>query len=370
MERNLQHFGLQFPTVGESTRYVLTENKHWLSGFWTGLLWQVYAVSGQACFKDHALKLLPSFRQRLDQQIHITHDLGFLFTLSARPAWQLLGNADARELAVRGARELAARFRPAGKYIQAWGEIGSEDEGGRTIIDTMMNVHLLFWATAQTGEPHFASLARQHSDVTARYLMREDGSSYHTFFFDQHTGEPLGPQTHQGYADDSLWARGQAWAIYGFAAADAWCDAAVYRDVAYRAALRFMAELPADGVPTWDLRLPDDAPSYPDTSAGAIAAAGMFRLANRLTGEHQTTIRSHAETLLRTLIHTSFETLHDAQGLLRGGTYHAHKQQGVDAYFICGDYFFFEALLMHLGQYVDFWGPESVKLRSDPATSV
>lgn len=358
IKQNLPRFGLQFPTVGQGKEYELTGNHHWLAGFWTGLLWHGYAASGDEDFKQQALKLLPSFQRRLDEHIHITHDLGFLFTLSARPAWQFTHEDAYRDLAVRAARVLAERFRPAGQYIQAWGAVGDEAEGGRAIIDTMMNVHLLFWAAAQTGESHFETVARQHCDTTGRYMVREDGSSYHTFFFNQQTGEPVGPRTHQGYADDSLWARGQAWTIYGFAAADTWCDSAHYREIAYRAALRFMAELPSSGVPTWDLRLPDDAPQYPDTSAGAIAAAGMFRLAQRLTGEQRSTIHAHAETLLQTLVQSHFETSPDAQGLLRGGTYHAHKRLGVDAYFICGDYFFLEALLMQVGQYVDFWGPE------------
>jgi NAD(P)-dependent dehydrogenase (short-subunit alcohol dehydrogenase family) len=141
LKANMQQFDLRFPTVGQEAHYVLTENEHCLSGFWIGLLWQAYAASGEACFKEHALmKLLPSFRERLDKRIHITHDLGFLFTLSARPAWQLLQDTTARDLALRAARELAARFRPEGQYIQAWGHVGADDEGGRTIIDTMMNV--------------------------------------------------------------------------------------------------------------------------------------------------------------------------------------------------------------------------------------
>ncbi len=365
IKRNLPRFGVQFPTVGQGTRYELSENTHWLSGFWTGLLWHAYATSGDAAFKDHALKLLPGFERRLDEQIHITHDLGFLFTLSARPAWQFTRANAHRNLALRAAHTLADRFRPAGQYIQAWGAVGDQEEGGRAIIDTMMNVPLLFWAAAQTGEARFESVARQHCDTTARYLVREDGGSYHTFFFNQQTGEPVGPRTHQGYADDSLWARGQAWTIYGFAAADAWCDAPQYRDIAYHAAERFMTELPPDGVPTWDLRLPADASHYPDTSAGAIAAAGMFRLAQCLSGERRDVIRAHAETLLSALVQTHLETAPDAQGLLRGGTYHAHKQWGVNAYFICGDYFFIEALLMQAGQYTDFWGPEIAQAASE-----
>ncbi|MEJ2210567.1 MAG: glycoside hydrolase family 88 protein [Anaerolineae bacterium] len=206
----------------------------------------------------------------------------------------------------------------------------------------------------------YAEAAAQHAETSRRYLLRPDGASYHTFFFDQATGEPLGPRTHQGYAHDSLWARGQGWAIYGFALAAEWtapsCSEAEYLEAARRAARRFLAELPPDGVPTWDLRLPEGAPRYPDSSAGAIAAAGLLRLARLEGATGGAKFRAAALRLLEALVAGCLENEPEAQGLLRHGTYHAHKGLGVDAYFICGDYFFLEALLGIEGGAVDFWG--------------
>ena len=222
IQRHQGEFGHRFPTVGEGNRYQLAENDHWLAGFWTGLLWLTFAVTGDRQLRERARSLLPSFVERLDGQIHITHDLGFLYTLSARAQWQIAGDMAARDLALRAAQELAARFRPKGRYIQAWGRIGDPAEGGRAIIDTMMNLPLLFWAGQQTGDPSFSQIAMAHADTTRKHLLRSDGASYHTFFFDQDTGRPVGPRAHQGYADDSLWARGQAWAVYGFALAAEW----------------------------------------------------------------------------------------------------------------------------------------------------
>lgn len=355
IKNNCTRFGDQFPTVGVGTAYQLAPNDHWLSGFWTGLLWLAYAASGDEALRESAGRLLASFERRLDEHIHITHDLGFLFTLSARAEWQLTQNPAARDLALRAARELSARYCPQGEYIQAWGEVGSPDEGGRMIIDTLLNLPLLFWASQQTGDLLLYDIARQHAETAARYLVREDGSTYHTFLFNQQTGLPIGPRTHQGYADDSLWARGQAWAIYGFAVAGQWCGAAEFLETARRAAERYLAELPPSGVPWWDLRLPDEAPHHTDTSAGAIAAAGMFRLAALLPGGH--VFREQAIRQVQALVTGYLETLPDAEGLLRGGTYHAHKGWGLDSYFICGDYFFLEALLMMEECFVDFWGP-------------
>jgi unsaturated chondroitin disaccharide hydrolase len=350
-------FGDQFPVVGEGTRYHLSENNHWLAGFWTGLLWLAYAATRDEDLRVHAESLLPTFRKRLQQRVHITHDLGFLFTLSARAQWQLTGDESARDLALRAARELVQRYRPAGRYIQAWGNVGDPEEGGRAIIDTMMNLPLLFWASRETADAAYHRGAEDHAGTSLRYLLRPDGASYHTFFFDQATGEPIGPRTHQGYADDSLWARGQAWAIHGFAVAADWCGEETLLDAARRAARRFMAELPPDGVPAWDLRLPADGPHYRDSSAGAIAAGGLLRLARLVAGAERDEFHQLALALLDALIANCFETRPEAQGLLRDGTYHAHKGWGIETYFICGDYFFLETLLALDDRAPDFWGP-------------
>ena len=356
IRRQHQAFGNQFPVVGEGTRYQLAENNHWLAGFWTGLLWLTYAATGDEDLRVHAESLLPTFRERLEKRTHITHDLGFLFTLSARAQWQMTSDENARQLALWAARELVQRYWPAGRYIQAWGEVGDPQEGGRTLIDTMMNLPLLFWASRRMGEPRYEEAALAHAETSRRYLLRPDGASYHTFFFDQASGEPVGPRTHQGYADDSLWARGQAWAIYGFALAAEWSGEQRFLGASRQAARRFVAELPPDGVPTWDLRLPDDAPHYRDSSAGAIAAGGMLRLARLVNGAERDEFQRSALALLDALVTHCFETKPEAPGMLRDGTYHAHKGWGVEAYFICGDYFFLEALLALEGKAPDFWG--------------
>jgi len=357
IRRHSRTFGDRFPTIGEGSRYCLAGNDNWLAGFWTGLLWLAYTVTGEGDLRVQAESLLPTFRERLEKRVHITHDLGFLFTLSARAQWQVTGDEQARHLALLAAGELAKRYHPRCKCIQAWGQIGDPVEGGRAIIDTMMNIPLLFWAFQQTGDPEYHWPAREHAETSLRHLLRPDGTSYHTFFLDQETGEPVGPRTHQGYADDSLWARGQAWAIYGFALAAEWCEEPSFLEAARRAARRFVAELPLDGVPTWDLRLPNDAPRHPDSSAGAIAACGMLRLACLQGGQEGAGFRDLACTLLDALIVHCLETEPEAQGLLRHGTYHAHKGLGVDTNFICGDYFFLEALLAVEAKAADFWGP-------------
>jgi unsaturated chondroitin disaccharide hydrolase len=357
VRRHHQAIGGRFPPVVEGAHYRLAENDHWLAGFWPGLLWLAYTATGDQGLRVHAEALLPGFRERLDRGVHITHDLGFLFTLSSRAQWQVTGDRAARGLALQAAERLLGRYRTAGRYIQAWGPVGDPAEVGRMIIDTMMNLPLLFWAAQQSGEVRYEKVAVAHACTSLRYLLRPDGATYHTFFLDQESGKPVGPRTHQGYGDDSLWARGQAWAIYGYTVAAEWCGEVRFLEAAQRAARRFVAELPPGGVPWWDLRLPPGATIYLDSSAGAIAAAGMLRLAWLSTGELRSELERAASELLGALITTCAETDPEAQGLLRHGTYHAHKGWGVDSYFICGDYFYLEALLAAEGVAPDFWGP-------------
>ena len=344
-----------FPSYGNGDNaYYLTPNENWLASFWSGLLWLTYAVTGVQADQDAAAALLPTFAARLDKNIRLNHDLGFLFTLSARAQYQLTGDVAARELALRGADALMARFLPDGQYIQAWGELGDIRENGRFIIDCMMNLPLLFWASAQTGDPRYREAAVAHAATSQRHLLRPDGSTYHTFFLNPKTGQPGGPKTHQGYADASVWARGQAWAIFGFAVAAQWIGDSQILDCACSAADFYLRTAPMSSITPWDLALPADAPQYPDSSADATAAAGLLRL-GMLTGEAR--YREAAHQLLTMLQAQAFDWRENAQGLLRHGTQHAPSGYGIDTYTIFGDYFFFESLLQLSGNAPDFWGP-------------
>ncbi len=349
-------FGEQFPSVGAGKRYHLTANQDWLASFWPGILWLTYAATGNESVRKHAEALLPSFEERLDQRFHINHDLGFEFTLSAIAQWRLAGDAGAKALALRAADMLKARYRPEGKYIQAWGEYRDPAES-RMIIDCMMNLPLLFWATRQTGDEGYRQVARQHAETCQRHQIRADGSTSHTFFFDPETGAPVGQRTAQGFSDESMWARGQAWAIYGFTMAAEWEGETAFKETAFRVAERFMAELPASGVPWWDLRLPPDAPHYLDSSAGAIAAGGMLRLARLADGERRELLQRAARRLADALVAHCAETLPEAWGMLRHGVYSLNRGAGVDTYLIFGDYYFLETLLALQGKAPDFWGP-------------
>lgn len=363
LQRYHNLFGDLFPAYGEGQTYKLTPNQNWLASFWSGLLWLGYAATGATALREHAEALLPSYTARLDKRIRINHDLGFLFTLAGRAQTQLTGDIHSQQLALRGADELLKRYNATGRFIQAWHAIGDPDEGGRFIIDTMLNIPLLFWAGQMTSNTHYAEVASAHAETSQRYLIRDDGSTYHTYMMNPQDGVALGPRTHQGYSDDSLWARGQAWAITGFAIAAHWTGRADFLATSEQAAARFMAEWPPDTIPLWDLRLPSDAPQFPDSSAAAITASGLLRLARLV--EDGSRYQIWAEQLIRMMIRDCYESDPAANGLLRHGTLHAIKRWGVDAYQIFGDYFFLESLLMLNGQAPDFWGPIDNQERID-----
>ncbi|RME71457.1 MAG: hypothetical protein D6784_15115 [Chloroflexi bacterium] len=356
-------FGDQFPTIGEQHTYRRTENNNWMAAFWPGILWLTWAATSDDEIRRHAESLLPSFRQRLDRQVHITHDLGFLYTLSARAQYQLTGDETARQLALRAAGLLAKRYNAAGRYLQAWGDLTHPVERGRTIIDSMMNVPLLFWASREENREDYYTHAANHLDTLRQYLIREDGSSYHAYFFNPDTGDPLYPKTVQGYSDHSLWSRGQAWTIYGCAVASEWCPEQDYLSTAKKAARRFIDELPPDGIPWWDLRLPPHAPHHRDTSAGAVAAAGMVRIACLSEGEEAEFWRQQAETMFITLTIHCLDTHPEAEGFLRQGAAHVPDGWGIGGYLIYGDYFYLEGLQFLLGRGPDFWGNGTLERR-------
>jgi unsaturated chondroitin disaccharide hydrolase len=352
VKTNCSAYSLEFPTRGYPA-YETAPNNHWVAGFWPGMLWLAYHATQDSELRAKAEALLSSFGERLRRRVDLSHDLGFLYTLSARAAWLLTGNRLARDLGLRAAQELGRRFNPRGNYIQAWGEIGEEPEAGRMIIDCMMNLPLLYWASEETSDNVYREMAHRHAVSTLRYLVRQDGSTYHTFFLDPQSGQPVGGKTCQGYADESLWTRGQAWAIYGFALTAQWLNDTDFLVAAQKIADRFLIESPVDSTPLWDLRLSADAPQCLDSSAGAIAACGLLRLA-QLTGNDD--YHREAKTLIRTLSSECLETEPNRQGLLKYGAQHVPEGIAND-YLIYGDYFFLEALLMLTGQALDFWGP-------------
>ena len=339
-----------------------TDGWGWTDGFWPGVLWLAHEATGEDKWADLARKSGFRFRQRIAAHESHTHDMGFLFSPTAVAEYTITGDKEMREMALAAARAVITRFNPFGRFIRAW-NIWDEDASvearnerrGKAIIDTMMNLHLLWWAERETGSAEFGNIAEEHASTTRRYFCREDGSTFHTFIFDPETGDPLHGRTHQGYADGSCWSRGQAWAIYGFSLAHAWTGREEHLETARSLAKYWLDNIPENGVPPWDFNAPDGA-SLPDTSAATVAACGLMELASHVGGSEAESYRDVALKSLVTL-DKDFRQPEQHMGLLSNGVSSKPKGIGIGVSLVYGDYFYIEALLRAQGRERFCWRP-------------
>lgn len=327
-------------------------NVGWTTGFWTGMLWLAYELTGQEHYRRAATAQTADFGRRLAQGVDLEHhDMGFLYILSSVAADRVGKLAGARATALGAADRLLARLLPGAGIIQAWGSLDDPAERGRVIIDSVMNLPLLHWASAVSGDTKYSDAARSHLQRTCRHLVRGDGSTCHTYYFDADTGAALRPVTHQGLDHHSCWARGQAWAIYGLALNHRHLPALGLLETAMQVADRFLAGLPPDQIALWDLSLPHESGEPRDSSACAIAACGLFDLAAQLPAGP---LRQHYDAagarLLDALSARCAGKLPAQGGLLTHGTYHRLAGLGVEECTLWGDYYYLEALARrHMG---------------------
>lgn len=348
---NINRFGPSFPlTSTQGNRvYRLTPNNDWTEGFWTGLLWLSYEYAGDSRFRDAALRTLDSFRGRLNQRVNLDHhDIGFLYSLSAKAHWIIEKEEASRLLTLEAADVLMERWREIPGILQAWGPKDDPENSGRIIIDSLMNMPLLHWAYQQTGQERYRQAAEQHTAMCRRFLVRGDDSSYHTFYFNPSTGDSIRGGTHQGSHDGSTWTRGQAWGIYGFALAYRYMRKPELMDTSKRLARYFVARLPEDAVVYWDFDVPQVPETKRDSSAAAIAASGMLELAGLLQegDADRSWLVGSAVKIMSPLVNR-YSTMKepDAQGLLNRGSYAVRLDMSPDDYVIWGDYFYLEALM-------------------------
>lgn len=328
-------------------------NVGWTTGFWTGQLWLAHALTGDAALRQAAQRQTASFIAREEQGVDLGHhDLGFLYMLSCAAASHLTADQRAHGATLAAAARLLARFLPQAGVIQSWGALDDPAQRGRVIIDGIMNLPLLHWAGRACGDPAYGAAARSHLARTRDHLVRTDGATFHTYHFDSTDGTPLRASTRQGLADDSCWARGQAWGIYGFALNHRHLPDMRLLDVSMRLADYFLDQLPPDRIALWDLSLAHDSGEPRDSSACAIAACGLLDIAAQLpAGERRRYYHQAALDLLDALVrHCAGE--HPASGgLLRHGVYHRAANLGVDEATLWGDYYYLEALARVAGHW-------------------
>lgn len=322
-------------------------NVGWTTSFWPGMLWLASDLTGDQAYLRAAASHVRSFAERIEHRVDVdTHDLGFLYTLSCVAAFQRTGDETARRAALSAADHLLTRVLEPSGIIQAWGDLRDPQQCGRTIIDSLMNTPLLFWASRTSGDPRYAAAARRHAAQLRDHILRPDGTTFHTFYWDPRTGEPLRGETEQGHSDDSCWARGQAWAVYGFSLNHRHTGDESFLRVAVRCADAYLAHLPADLVPYWDLEFSDGSGEERDSSAAAIAASGLVELADQLSGDPRADgYRAAAGHILASLI-DGYATgdRRESNALILHGVYNKPQGAGVDEGTLWGDYFYLEAL--------------------------
>lgn len=354
--------GLRNPKIGQADlSWVYCGASDWVMGFRAGQLWLAYQLSADSVFANSAAARKNALTAVLRCHACQDHDLGFVFSLSCVAEWNMTGNPVARDMALRAAEALRSRFHAGGRYIQAWNPQSpttpevSRFVAGRVIADSMENLPLLYWAHRETGNQDFRDVADAHATTVAQYVVREDGTSYHCYLFDPVTGHPLRGETHQGYAHESCWSRGQAWLIHGFAQAYAYTGEKLYLDTVRKLAGKVESMLGEQTVPPWDYLLPPDAEAHRDSSAGAVTAAGLYLLATFTDSDEAGRWRALADRLVDGLLETCDLTKNPAaHGLLDFGAAHvkAGRSRAMLPY---GDYFFMEALMRSLGHNQFFW---------------
>ncbi|MGX7133053.1 glycoside hydrolase family 88 protein [Enterococcus songbeiensis] len=359
IDRNMNKLGERFPTPAtKNNTYEPIDNIEWTTGFWTGMLWLAYEYSKDEKYRKLAEKQVVSFHHRIKENIEVEHhDLGFLYSLSCVSAYKITGMELAKEAALMAADKLITRYQVKGGFIQAWGELGAKDNY-RLIVDCLLNIPLLYWASEVTGDEKYNKIADNHYKATIDYAIREDASAYHTFYFEPETGKPLMGKTRQGYSDDSSWARGQSWLIYGIGLNYFYhkkeSDISVYEAVTNY----FLNRLPKDFICYWDLIFDETSQQSRDSSATAIAVCGMNLMNQFLpeTNEYKLTYTYAQHSMLASLIENYTES--NGNGILpliNHGVYSWHSGKGVDEGNIWGDYYYLEALVRFYKDWEMYW---------------
>jgi unsaturated chondroitin disaccharide hydrolase len=333
------------PRTFEHGKLVMVPTRDWTSGFFPGSLWYLFEATGEAKWRAAAEKFTALMAP--EQHNQRTHDVGFMLNCSYGNGLRLTGNETYRAALRTGAASLITRFNANVGCLQSWDKRNQWEFP--VIIDNMMNLELLLWAARDTQQDKFRQIAIRHADTTLRNHFRADHSSFHVVDYDPATGAVRSRVTHQGAADDSAWARGQAWGLYGYVVMFRDTRDARYLEQAKKIAAFILnhPRLPADKVPYWDF----DAPGIPnvprDSAAAAIVCSALLELRGYVEPALAQEYSAFAETLLRRLASPAYLAQPGQNGgfLLRHATGHHPKNSEVDVPLNYADYYFLEALL-------------------------
>ncbi|MCD8033096.1 MAG: glycoside hydrolase family 88 protein [Alistipes sp.] len=317
----------------------------WTCGFWPGILWYDYEFTKDEEIKRQAERFSEAIIPILDNKNH-SHDLGFMFFCSLGQGYRLTQNPEYKKQLLRAADSLALLYNPVVGTINSWpGMCKTKSWPHNTIIDNMINLELLFWAAKNGGSQRLYDIAKRHAEVTMENQFRDDYSTYHVVVYDTISGNRLARVTHQGYADESMWARGQAWAVYGFAMAFRETGEKAFLQTACKAADRLLENIPEDYVPYWDYSDPDIPNAPRDASAASVTASGLIEL-SQLVDDAQLSeyYLGIAQKMLISLSSEKYQSRDKNVAFLLHSTGHYPDGSEIDASIVYADYYYIEAL--------------------------
>ena len=332
----------------EKGEIITSDSKWWCSGFFPGVLWYLYDYSRDSGHRSLAEK----YSARVEKEKFNTydHDIGFQIYCSFGNGYRLTGRDDYREVLKVAGESALKRYNPFLGVIRSW-DFNRQTWQYPVIIDNMMNLELLMWNYHNTGNPLFKEVAVSHSDKTIENHFRPDFSSYHVVSYDTITGLPHVRQTHQGAFDESIWARGNAWGLYGYVVMYRETKLQRYLDQAVAIANLMIdhPNMPEDGIPYWDYLAPDIPVALRDASAGAIMASALIELSTQTGGDLSQKYLSVAEKQLTTLASPEYLAEPGTNGffILKRSVGHLPGKSEVDVPLTYADYYFVEALLRY-----------------------
>ena len=322
--------------------------EEWCSGFWPGILWMDWSVSKDSEVLRAARGYTEALRDIAYRPCY-DHDIGFLMFCSFGKGYEFCPNEDYRRVILASADSLATLFNPLVGTILSWPrEVDRQGWPHNTIMDNMMNLDMMFWAAENGGNPLLYDLALTHAKTTLRNHFREDGSCYHVAVYDTLSGDFIKGVTHQGYSDDSMWARGQAWAIYGYTMVYRYTGKKLFLDFAQKVAdiyLRRLKETSDDMVPLWDMDDPRGTSAPKDASAAAVVADALLELQEYVGGEKSREYKEAAIGMLACLSSARYQSREKNTAFLLHSTGHHPAGSEIDASIIYADYYYLEALL-------------------------
>lgn len=317
--------------------------EEWCGGFWPGIMWYAYEHSGDTALLSEAKRYTEELGFLAETPAY-DHDLGFLVFCSYGNGYRLTGNPEYKQVILNTADTLATLYNPAVGTILSWPRHVKDYGGHNTIMDNMMNLEMMFWAAKNGGSKSLYDIAVRHAEKTMECHFREDGGCYHVAVYDTISGDFLRGCTHQGYADSSLWARGQSWAIYGYTVVYRETGEKRFLDFAEKVADLYLSRLPDDYVPYWDFDVPAIPEAPRDASAAAIVASALIELSEYVSDEKSAVYMDAAEKMLTSLSGANYRSGDAKPSFLLHATGHHPAGSEIDYSIVYADYYYIEAL--------------------------